>query len=223
MVSGVGVQYPLLISASIGGNLISKSTCSISTGAKNCSLGLSLLKTAPAGAYYVDVEIKDSTPMPNTRIYRKSVKVTNPNTVVDSFGKTFPISETINLTKALAASSAEVLSKKFFVTNSGNGNGGFILAAWSEATALTPLSELTWASNAQSQINVYVTNINNGNIEKLLVKGFRNIVCNIADGSLNTGVFCPSYTGARAKLEVLDSDNDTLPAGRYKGNFELIL
>jgi|LauGreDrversion4_2_1035121.scaffolds.fasta_scaffold75785_2 hypothetical protein len=75
VVSGVGVQYPLLISAS-GGNLISKSTCSISTGAKDCSLDLSILKTAPAGAYSVDVEIKDSTPMPNTRIYRKSVKVT---------------------------------------------------------------------------------------------------------------------------------------------------
>jgi len=75
VVSGVDVKYPLLISAS-GANLISKSTCSISTGAKDCSLDLSILKTALAGAYSVDVEIKDNTSMPNTRIYRKSVKVT---------------------------------------------------------------------------------------------------------------------------------------------------
>jgi hypothetical protein len=222
LLPNTGVQYPLTVSAFIPGNL-RKSTCVINNAASTeCSNTLDIPTTAPAGDYYVDVEVADNTLAPNTRIYRRSVKVTNPNPVVDSSGKAFPISETINLTKASAASSAEVLSKKFLATNSGIEYGGFILAAWSEATALTPLSELTWDSNAQSQINVYVTNINNGNIEKLLVKGFRNIVCKRADWSLNTGVFCTGYTGASAKLEVLDSDNDTLPAGRYKGNFELI-
>ena len=75
VVPGAGVQYPLSVSAAIAGNL-TKGTCIISSGATDCSADLSLLSTAPAGDYYVDVEVRDATPEPNTRIYRKSVKVT---------------------------------------------------------------------------------------------------------------------------------------------------
>jgi hypothetical protein len=75
VVPGAGVQYPLLVSAAIAGNL-NKGTCIISSGATDCSADLSLLSTAPDGDYYVDVEVRDTTPEPNTRIYRNSVKVT---------------------------------------------------------------------------------------------------------------------------------------------------
>ncbi len=228
LLPNTSVQYPLTVSASIPGNL-SKITCVINNAASTeCSNTLDIPTTAPAGDYYVDVEVADSTSAPNTRIYRRSVKVTNPNPVVDSSGKAFPISETINLTKASAASSAEASTRNIYDLVKSKSSIGFLLAAWSEATALKPLASLVWGwtgagwETAPSQINVYVTNINNGNIGNLLVKGFRIFNCTPGASPLNTAFTCATYSGARAKLQVLDSDNDTLPAGRYKGNFELI-
>jgi hypothetical protein len=75
IVAGSSVQYPLTVMASIAGNPTNAS-CNIGAGVTTCPLDLNLPATIPAGDYYVDVEVRDATPEPNTRIYRKSVKVT---------------------------------------------------------------------------------------------------------------------------------------------------
>lgn len=75
LVAGAGVQYPLSVSASIAGNIVNDGTCSISSGAKDCNIDLRIPNIAPTGNYYVDVVVTDSTPAPNTRIYRKSINV----------------------------------------------------------------------------------------------------------------------------------------------------
>lgn len=72
LVVGAGAQYPLLVSASIAGNL-TNGTCTISGLAKDCTANLSIPSISPIGTYHVDVVVTDSTPAPNTRIYRKSV------------------------------------------------------------------------------------------------------------------------------------------------------
>jgi len=81
LIANSGVQYPLTVSASIPGNL-SKSTCVIEQSASTgCSNILDIPNTAPAGDYYVDVEVTDNASASKTRIYRRIVKVNNPFTL----------------------------------------------------------------------------------------------------------------------------------------------
>lgn len=97
---------------------------------------------------------------------------------------------------------------------------GFLVAPWSDAKFAA--NSLSWASSQKvkdSPIEVPVINVNDGKQYILKVKGLSSNQCYWH--ALNAAVSCYNYE-RYAYLELNNDLNSALPAGSYKGDFDLI-
>ncbi len=134
-----------------------------------------------------------------------------------------PIEETLQLTNtgSAVAPSATATTKKYGGPLSVPYTSvGFLVAPWSDAKYIA--NSLSWETNQEikdSPIEVPVINVNDGKQYILKVKAQSSDQCYWY--ALNAAAAC--YNWARyAYLEINNSLNEALPAGSYKGDFDLI-
>lgn len=97
---------------------------------------------------------------------------------------------------------------------------GFLVAPWGDAKFVA--NSLSWGTNEEvkdSPIEVSVTNVNDGKQYILKVNGWSSDQCYWH--ALNAAVSCSSRE-KYAYFEINNKLNEALPAGSYKGDFDLI-